>query len=121
MTVEAEAEQSANLYPNVYSWVADCFAELHARPVSDQQTAFRWCSHWWAHAEAVARLEALWRAWETLHRDPGTGPLSWWGMCDATMAALTAPDGPFKRCSDTAHKLPPALPCEPPPAGLRAL
>ncbi|MGV0111135.1 DUF4913 domain-containing protein [Arthrobacter sp. CP30] len=27
---------------------------------------------------AVSRLNALWRAWETLRLDPGTGMSDWW-------------------------------------------
>ena len=33
---------------------------------------------------------------------------------------LTDPDGPFKACSNTTHKLPAALPTAPLPAGLTA-
>lgn len=103
-----------NLYTSVDAFVNDFLADAYARPVSDQKTGFRWCSRWWSHTEAVARLEALWRAWEALQRDPKTGPATWWlHYCDPTMTALTASDGPFARCSDTTHHLPPALPCEP--------
>lgn len=31
-----------------------------------------WCPQWWRHAEAIVRLEALWRSWEHLRLDPAT-------------------------------------------------
>lgn len=115
---QATYSPAATLYPDVYAWVAEFLAQLYARPVTEQDTAFRWCPRWWEHAEAMTRLDALWRAWETLRRDPGTGPATWFGYADSCMTALTAPAGTFSRCSPTTHKVPPPLPCEPAPADL---
>lgn len=52
------------------------------------------------HAEAVARLDALWRTWEHYRRDTRTG-LSVWFLdhADPHMGILFAPDGPFQFCS----------------------
>ncbi|MGI8558855.1 MAG: DUF4913 domain-containing protein [Solirubrobacteraceae bacterium] len=36
-----------------------------------------WCPQWWRHAEAVARLESLWRAWEHLRHDAAPGLSVW--------------------------------------------
>jgi hypothetical protein len=117
--LDGDQAQPETYYPDVYGFVPDLLAELYARPVSDQQTAFRWCARWWAHPEAVARLEALWRAWEALRLDPGTGLATWWlRFADDMMAALCDPDGPFRGCSGTAHKPPPVLPCTAAPDGL---
>ena len=108
-----------NFYPSVYRFVSEFLAPTFAHEVNDQQTSFRWCSKWFHHAEAVARLEALWKAWEVLRLDPGTGAGVWFrDFADPAMAALTAAHGPFSRCSDTTHKLPPALPIDPVPSGL---
>ena len=64
--------------------------------VSRQNTRFRWCPQWYLHPEAVARLEALWKAFEHLRHDPPLGAAIWWrDYTDPTMTALTAPDGPF--------------------------
>lgn len=102
-------------------FVRDFLVIVYARTVSDQRTDFRWCARWWDHAEAVSRLEALWKAFETLRQDPGTGAAVWWrDYCDPTMSALCAPDGAFRQCSDTSHKVQPDLPLIEPPAGFRA-
>lgn len=110
----AEDDKPANFYPDVYAFVGEFLAEMFAHKVSDALTSWRWCSHWFLHVEAVARLEALWKAWETLRLDPGTGSSVWFrDHADPAMAALTGPQGPFAQCSDTSHRLPPALPCTP--------
>jgi hypothetical protein len=31
------------------------------------------CPEWWRHAEAISRVEALWRAWEQLRLDARAG------------------------------------------------
>jgi len=60
--------------------------------------------------EAVARLEALWKAFEHLSHDPTLGAAIWWrDYTDPTMTALTAPDGPFSECGPDAHVTPPPL------------
>ena len=106
----------ANLYPDVYGFVG-FLADLYAREVSDQRTDFRWCSRWYHHTEAVARLEAAWKAFEVLRLDPGTGASVWFrDHADPCMSTLTAADGPFRKCSDTTHKNPPRLPLANPPA-----
>lgn len=65
----------------------------------------RWCPEWWRHAEAVARLTALWHAWETLRMEPGTGMSTWWTYhfepCFNILA--DAERGPFQAC-DGKHK-----------------
>lgn len=59
-------DQPANLYASVHEFVTDFIAQIYAHPVADRQTSWRWCSHWHHHAEAVARLEAAWKAFEAL-------------------------------------------------------
>ena len=107
-----------NHFPNVYVFVRDFLVKVHARPVRDQ-LSWRWCSQWWDHPEAVSRLEALWKAFEVLRRDAGTGAAIWWrDYADPTMAALSDAGGTFAKCSDTSHALPPDLPMQPPSAWL---
>lgn len=81
----------------------------------------RWCQLWWRHAEAVNRLDALWRSFEVhRHGDP-SGMAVWWrDFADPTMSALTRPDGPFSRCSAELdeHDQAPIWPSRKPPAGL---
>jgi len=59
-----------------------------------------WCPKWWAHPQAVMRVSALWRAWETLRLEPGTGMSTWWTLhFDPHMRALVdAERGPFAFC-----------------------
>ncbi len=103
-----------NHFPNVYVFVQDFLVKVQARPVRDG-LALHWCSQWWDHPEAVSRLEALWKAFEVLRRDPGTGAATWWrDYADPTMAALSDAAGTFAKCSDTTHAVPPDLPMEQP-------
>ncbi|MGZ6564499.1 MAG: DUF4913 domain-containing protein, partial [Solirubrobacteraceae bacterium] len=70
--------------------------------------------------EAVARLDALWRAWEHLRLDAATGLSVWFrDHADHHMTVLMAADGPFKGC-DGAHSERPVeqLPSTPPPEGM---
>jgi len=90
-----------NHFPNVYVFMQDFLVKVQARPVRDG-LALHWCSQWWDHPEAVSRLEALWKAFEVLRRDPGTGAATWWrDYADPTMAALSDAAGTFAKCSDT--------------------
>ncbi len=114
-----EAEEVENHFPNVYVFVQDFLVKVHARPVREQIRDWRWCSQWWDHPEAVSRLEALWKAFEVLRRDPGTGAATWWrDYADPTMAALSDAGGTFAKCSDTTHAVPPDLPMVEPAAWL---
>ncbi len=104
------------LYPNVYSFVGDYLITVWARPIRDNQGTTRWCSVWWKHPEAVARLDALWHAFEALRLDPDLGAATWWrDFADPTMRVLMDPAGPFAACGPTTHQPPPILGVEPPP------
>lgn len=117
-TAAAEPAAAQNHFASVYEFVDDLVAQVYARPTR-AQSAFRWCSTWWNHPEAVARLTACWKAFEVLRQDPGTGASLWWrDHLDPCMAALTTPDGPFAGCSEAIHKLPPRLPTADPPEWL---
>jgi hypothetical protein len=97
-------------------------APTYRRPVDGRNRS--WCPQWWRHAEAIARLEALWRSWEQLRLDPATGASVWFrDHADHHMAVLLDPDsGPFKHCTpDKGHspRMEP-LPLEEPPEGMFA-
>jgi hypothetical protein len=84
-------------FADVDVFVREYLAPTYCRSLEGSQRA--WCPEWWRHAEAINRLEALWRAWEHLRLDPATGMSVWWrDHADHQMAALLAPDGPFKGC-----------------------
>ncbi len=97
-------------YSGVEAWVTE-----HLLPTYLRQSGPRtWCPQWWQHPEAVERLEALWRAWESLRLDASTGMSVWWrDHADHHLPILLSPDGPFARCAARSHQnLPDPLPTE---------
>ena len=87
-------------YPDSATWVARWLCPNLEREI---KRTFEWCPQWWDHPEAVQRLEALWRAWEVLRLDGGTGMSTWWvDHADPQLALLCNPDiGPFGHCHTT--------------------
>ncbi|WP_067475283.1 DUF4913 domain-containing protein [Nocardia amamiensis] len=94
-----EQQQQPMIYANVVDFVENYLGGLYRRQVTDLSDTV-WCPEWWQHAEAIARLDALWRAWEHYRQDGATG-LSVWFLdhADPHMAKLFDPKGPFKYCS----------------------
>jgi hypothetical protein len=107
-------------YSSVEEFVREQLAPMYRRALDGTQRT--WCPEWWRHAEAISRLEALWRAWEHLRLDPATGMSVWFrDHADHHMAVLLDSDGPFKRCSvEKGHgqRQPEPLPLIDPPEGL---
>jgi hypothetical protein len=117
----AEAAERKPVYANVDEWVNKLLLTHYRRPFNGGST--KWCPHWWEHAEAVARLEACWRAWEHLRHEGATGPAVWFrDYFDPMMAVLTSTGGPFHACGPnpelTPHKVPDQWPVIAPPAHL---
>ncbi|MFJ9816363.1 DUF4913 domain-containing protein [Streptomyces sp. NPDC101151] len=115
---EGSAARSGELwYANVADFVSDRFIYLVSCPTPESGRV--WCPEWYRHAEALSRLDSLWRAWENLRWDAGMGMSSWWTHhVDPHMRALTDPlTGPFARCAD-GHQNPVPLPIESPPEDL---
>ncbi len=115
-----EAPQLA--YPSVADWVQQYLVVVYARPI-DTSGRFSWCRRWWLHDEALDRLDALWRAWETTRLDGATGPATWWTTyADPIMTALLSPTGPFRKCDNAHHARPeqltPPLPVDTAPTEL---
>lgn len=81
------------------NWIRDVLIPTYIRQVSSRQP---WCARWWEHPEAVARLHALWMAWQELTDEQAgghTGPSVWHrDHLDDAMAKLRSPDGPFNAC-----------------------
>lgn len=78
----------------------------------------RWCPQWWAHAEALSRLEALWRTWEAARLDPLQGIAVWYrDFCDPRLRVLFSPAGPFAQCTAERHSPGRWLPTVPAPDG----
>jgi len=101
-------------YPSVEAWVVGQFAPTYARPLSP---AVRWCARWWDHAEAISRLEALWRSWEVLRLKRWEGGVLWYRDLDSHLPVLLAPDGPFAQCTPDRHTPIKPLPVMPAPEG----
>jgi hypothetical protein len=54
-------------YGTLDDWVLEYFAPTFGRPIGGE---IRWCAQWREHAEAIGRLEAIWRSWQALRLDP---------------------------------------------------
>ncbi|MFD4356816.1 DUF4913 domain-containing protein [Nocardia sp. NPDC058518] len=92
------------IFDNLEQFCTQFFFELYARDTT-YSNAIKWCCDWWAHPEAQVRLEAIWRAWEQLRRDGGTGMSTFMrDHADHHMAKLFDPEGPFKYCSADGHE-----------------
>ncbi|OIK08073.1 DUF4913 domain-containing protein [Streptomyces monashensis] len=80
-------------------WVNNLFLPVYGREIS---TTRPWCAQWHEHPEAVARLHALWLAWQQLtDAEAGlSGPSTWHrDHLDQALVHLRAPDGPFAACT----------------------
>lgn len=65
--------------------------------VSDESTGRHWCSEWWQHPEAVARLKALYEAYK--QADEENTMSAWWIQhWDPQARTLLSGTGPFKDC-----------------------
>ncbi|MFG3255279.1 DUF4913 domain-containing protein [Streptomyces sp. NPDC048172] len=85
-------------------WVEDLLLPVYGREI----TATRpWCAQWAEHPEAVARLHALWLAWQQFtDAEAGlAGPSVWHrDHLDPALMQLRAPDGPFSACTTSATR-----------------
>jgi len=82
-------------------WVQLHFAEVE---FFTDSTKIRWCPTWWEHPEAVARLKALWLAYQAIDYSEDFGAVSDWWLhhWDPHRAILFHDKGPFRNC-DTEH------------------
>ena len=88
-------------HPTLEDWVTEFFAPTFCRSISP---SVRWCAQWWDHAEAISRLEALWRSWEVLRLQRWEGAAVWYrDFLDSQLAVLLAPTGPFAQCTPDRH------------------
>ena len=81
------------------NWVTHVLLPTYGREIGSTRP---WCPHWYEHQEAVARLHALWLAWQQLtDTEAGlTGPATWHrDHLDHALLQLRAPDGPFAACT----------------------
>nr|BFD94069.1 DUF4913 domain-containing protein [Kitasatospora sp. Xyl93] len=91
------------------NWVTHLLLPTYGREISSTRP---WCARWYEHPEAVARLHALWLAWQQLTAAEAgrTGPSTWHrDHLDHALLQLRSPDGPFAACTTSpsrpAHRL----------------
>jgi hypothetical protein len=82
-------------FPDVESWVNGLFLPMFTWRVDGQR--WFWCPQWWRHAEAIWRLELLWRSWEAARLRP-TGMSPWSIELDRHLRELLGDEGPFRQC-----------------------
>lgn len=121
---ELDQPTAADPEAELYYGSVDEFVRLFICPVfrrnvgEEGRADFRWSARWWESAEAIVRLEALWRSWEHLRLDPATGISVWMrDHADHHLGVLMSPTGPWALSRDTSAPDQP-LPYEPPPPGL---
>lgn len=104
-------------YPNVVEFVTDRFR--HLVPLSDPSSGRVWCPSWFTHAQALSRLDSVWRAWEYLRHDGALGMSNWWAhhADPATHALMDPVTGFFARCAN-GHQRDEPLPVDEVPEGL---
>ena len=114
----AAAEAAPRLYyGSTNEFVREYLRHVYKRKI-DGRHAF-WSPRWWKSDEAIARLEALWLAWEHLRLDTTTGPSVWWrDHADPHMSMLMSSSGPFAKEIDVTATVLEPLPHEEPPEAL---
>ncbi|MEV3871598.1 DUF4913 domain-containing protein [Streptomyces sp. NPDC049906] len=86
------------------AWVERLLLPVYGREIT---TGRPWCFEWREHPEAIARLHALWLAWQQLtDTEAGpVGPATWHrDHLDPAWLQLRAPDGPFGACTTSAAR-----------------
>lgn len=97
-----ESTDPQPVYRDVEHWVTEWLSPIIRRRLAGTSTT--WCAQYYEHQEALARLAALWAAWETTHLQGGESPSMWWvHHFDPQWARLSATDGPFSACKADRH------------------
>ena len=83
-------------FHNCEEFLTNYVTAIYWRRVGTTGNDLRWSRRWWRYPEAIARVDPLWRAFENLRHDPGTGMAVWWrDYFDPTMRELMSLNGPF--------------------------
>jgi Domain of unknown function (DUF4913) len=90
------------VYATLTDWVEQYFCVTFSRSIGGET---RWCPRWHEHTEAVIRLEALWRSWETLRLDANLGIANWLtSFLDPQLLVVLGQRGPFAQCGGGRHQ-----------------
>lgn len=116
VTAEAAPEAPRLVYGNCAEFFDGFLRRIYVRSINGRET--HWSPRWWESAEAVYRIDAMWRAWESLRLDAALGASTWLrDHMDYHMAVLTSSAGPFGHLDDRYSAKAGGLPHEEPPAG----
>ncbi|MFD8560587.1 DUF4913 domain-containing protein [Streptosporangium canum] len=92
-------QQAAEELQPLAVWVHEVLVPLY---IGEPTPNRPWCPRWWKHPEAIARLHALWMAWEELTTPAVggyTGPSTWHDdHLEPALAVLRSPEGPLAGC-----------------------
>lgn len=105
----------------VREWLVPTYRRAIEGNHANGGTNFVWSAEWWRHPEAMVRLDALWRAFEHLRRDPALGMSVFLrDHADHHVPILLSKFGPFRHSTDVVRDngQPRPLPYKPPPPGL---
>jgi hypothetical protein len=86
------------------AWVRDNIALLLERKIPQTSGYPYWCRKWWLHPEAIARFEALRRAWAEAVVSDGNAMVVYFEHLDAMLAVLCGENGPFCGCVKGEHR-----------------
>ncbi|RKS80630.1 uncharacterized protein DUF4913 [Motilibacter peucedani] len=112
----APRDEWVPLFGSLAEFVEGFFVVAFARTLGGPSGM--WCAQWWDHAEAIMRLEALWRTFEAARLDPDKGMATWFAHhLDHHLPVLLSSSGPFGQCRPDEHRPPPPLPSLPAPEG----
>lgn len=98
-TAEDRAASPTPLFPSLEAWVTNWLTQMITVEIGP---GLRWCTQWWQHPMAIARLESIWRAWEEarISEDPTAMSVWWRDHADPHLDHLMeSPRGPFRQCS----------------------
>lgn len=91
-TSAAKPEEAPQLvFGSAEEFLHEQLLPTYVRDVDDRGA--KWCMEWYFHAEAVSRVEELWRPWEHLR-------------LDHHMRVLLDARGPFYNCDKSGHRGP---------------
>jgi hypothetical protein len=98
---DIDAGHIITVYPDLDTWVRDFLSQTVRRRLGG---TLSWCSHWYRHAEAVSRLNAMWQEWERSVVDDTMS--NWWLYhCDPHLNVLMSKNfGPFMACKPDEHR-----------------
>lgn len=72
----AETGEPTTLYGSLDEWVREHLRKSYCPRIDGKNRI--WSAQWWRYPEALIRLDAIWRAWESLRLDAATGLSIWW-------------------------------------------